>query len=472
MAGGRKEDGMFTLKKWTLCKILAVVLCAFIALEAHILYAQQATVVSEQLAGQFKSAREAYFAQDYEGAKTILEPLLETLESVEGQDSFKGQVYLLAGATYEKLEVVDLSVKYYCRAKERLGEGKTIEGLELKKLKYYSADCAAVAAIFAGGIVIEGDLYLTAYNRAKIAYFAAAFGVAQAILEQLITDLGNVEGREVFKGQVFLLAGATYEAQKFKELAIKYYCRAKAILGEGKTIEGLELKKLKYYGENCAGAAVAGAVIRPKKKSFLGGLIGTLLGLAVLGGVVWYLFFSKNAPLWKKGKYSSITFRVDVKYRGFNSKGHRKFWVGGELKNDEDFLYTQNISSDVACSTATKEENYYYSYTITGDSVVMKQEWTNWDYNTFGAGTNWKKLCTDFTVTIDKYEWTDGKDPGKPEAEGLDALGISNITTDCTAVGDRVHNCSKTSTITFKAPANPARARGVTAASSEMIGKY
>lgn len=466
---------MFNLQKWTFCKILAVVLCAFFAFEAHLLYAQQAAVVSEQTAAQFKSGREAYFAQDYEGAKNILEPLLEALESVEGQDSFKGQVYLLAGATYEKLEVVDLSVKYYCRAKERLGEGKTIEGLELKKLKYYSADCAAVAAIFAGGIIVEGDLFLTAYNRAKIAYFAAAFGVAQAILEQLITDLGNVEGREVFKGQVYLLAGATYEAQKFKELAIKYYCRAKAILGEGKTIEGLELKRLKYYGESCAGAAVAGAVVRPKKRGFLGGLIGTLLGLAILGGVVWYLFINKNSPLKKKspGKYTSITFKVSVKYRGFNSKGHRKFWIGGEVKNDEDFLYTQNISSDVACSTATKEENYSWDYSITGDSIEMKQEWTNWDYNTFGAGTNWKKLCTDFTVDVTSYKYDeDGSDPGEPNAEGLDALGISNITTDCTAVGDRVHNCSKTSTITFKAPANPKRARGVTAASSEMVGKY
>jgi len=292
---------MRTLTKWTFCKCLAVFLCAFFALEAHILYAQQAAMTAEQMSAQFKSGREAYFAENYEGAKTVLEPLLEALETVEGQDIFKGQVYLLAGATYEKLLVVELAVKYYCRAKERLGEGKTIEGLELKKLQYYPANCAAVAAIFASGVIVEGDLYLTAYNRAKIAYFAAAYGVAQAILEQLIADLGMVEGREVFKGQVYLLAGATYEARKFKELAVKYYCRAKAILGEGKTIEGLELKKLKYYGENCAGAAaVAGAAARPRKRSFLGGLFGTLLGLAILGGIVWYLFINKNSPLKKK----------------------------------------------------------------------------------------------------------------------------------------------------------------------------
>jgi hypothetical protein len=91
---------------------------------------------------------------------------------------------------------------------------------------------------------------------------------------------------------------------------------------------------------------------------------------------------------------------------------------------------------------------------------------------TFGAGTNWKKLCTDFTVTVDKYEWTDGRDPGKPSAEGIDALGISNIAVDCTEVSSRVHNCSKTATITFKAPADAAKARGVSAASSEMIAKY
>jgi len=465
---------MSTLNRWTFCKVLAVVLCLFFALETHVLYAQQAAAISEQQAARFKSAKDSFFAADYEPAKTGLEALIEELETIEGLETFKGQVYLLAGATYEKVDSVELAVMYYCRAKERLGEGKTIEGLELKKLKYYPANCAAVAGIFAAGIVIQDDPYITAYNRAKISYFAAAFGFAQSLIETLIADLGAVDGRDVFKGQVYLLAGAIYEAQKFKELSVKYYCRAKQILGEGKTVEGLELKKLKYYNENCAGAAaLAGAAAAPKKrKSFLGGLVGMLLGLAILGGVVWYLFFSPKAPLGKKGKYSSITFRVDVKYRGFNSKGHRKFWIGNDLKNDEDFLYTQNISADTPCTSAVKEENYSYSYAISGDSVQMKQEWLNWDYESFGPGTNWKKLCTDFTVTIEKYEWTSGKDPGKPEAEGLDALGISNINTDCTASGDRIHNCQKTSTITFKAPANPVTARGVTAASSEMIGKY
>ncbi|MBM3295264.1 MAG: hypothetical protein FJY82_12190 [Candidatus Aminicenantes bacterium] len=297
---------MRALKRWTLCKILAMFLCSFFALEAHILYARQAAAVSEQMAGQFKSAREAYFAQNYEGAKTLLEPLLEELETVEGQETFKGQAYLLAGAAYEKLEVFELAVMYFCRAKSILGEGKTIEGLELKRLKYYPANCAAVTAIFASGIVVAGDPYLSAYNRAKIAYFAAAFGIAQTILEKLIADLGLVEGREVFKGQVYLLAGATYEAQKFKELAVKYYCRAKAILGEGKTIEGLELKKLKYYGESCGGA-VAGAVVPARRRSFLGGLLGTLLGLAILGGVVWYLFINKNSPLKKKESETKFT---------------------------------------------------------------------------------------------------------------------------------------------------------------------
>ncbi len=190
--------------------------------------------------------------------------------------------------------------------KNILGEGKTIEGLDLKKLKYYRADCAAIAAILETGVGAESDELVARYNQAKIGYFAGAYEASKAVAESLITSLGAIDGRDTFKGQVFLLSGAIYEILDFKELAIKYYCRAKAVLGEGTTIEGLKLDALKWYKETCGGAAVAGAAVRTagRKKSWVGGLIGTLLGLALVGGVVWYLFFSKNAPLGKKGKYT------------------------------------------------------------------------------------------------------------------------------------------------------------------------
>jgi hypothetical protein len=172
---------MFSMKKWTSCKFLAVFLSVFFVMEAHTLAAQQNAAQEEQWAAQFKLAKEAYFGADFENAKTIL--------------------------------------------------------------------------------------------------------------EKLISDLGPVQGRDTFKGQVFLLTGATYEMLKFKELSIKFFCRAKAILGENNTSEGLELKKFKYYKENCAGAGViAGAVAAPRKRSFLGGFLRTLLFLSVLGAAAYFIY--------------------------------------------------------------------------------------------------------------------------------------------------------------------------------------
>jgi len=145
--------------------------------------------------------------------------------------------------------------------------------------------------------------------------------------------------------------------------------------------------------------------------------------------------------------------------------------ICGEVKNDEDFTYPQNISSDVPCTDASKEENYSFAYQLNGDSVVMNQDWVNWDYFSFGTGENWKKICADYTITIDKYEYDGGRDPGTPGAEGLEQLKVGS-TAQCTAKSLRVHDCFKTATITFKAPASGVRFRGVTATSSEMIHKY
>jgi tetratricopeptide (TPR) repeat protein len=465
---------MFDLRRWTVCRILAVFLCAFFVMEAHVLYAQQSAALAEQQTALFKTAREAYFAENYQEAKTVLEKLIEDLATIDGQDTFKGETYLLAGATYEKLDLLGPSVKYYCRAKALLGEGRTIEGLVLKELRYYRADCVAIGAILEAGLGQESDEMVAQYNQAKIGYFSGAYEASRAVLESLITSLGAIDGRDTFKGQVYLLAGAVYEVLKFKELAVKYYCRAKAILGEGVTIEGLKLDDLKYYKENCGGAAVAGAAVKTagRKRSWFGGLFGMLLGLAIIGGLVWYLFFSKNAPLGKKGKYKSITFRIDIKYSGFNSVGHRKFTIGTAVKNDENFYYPQFINDpNVACNTATKEESYSYTYTLSGDSVVMKQDFLNWDYVSVPAGGAAKKLCAEYTITIDKYEYESGRDPGKPSAEGLENLK-NTAGYNCTDITNRIKNCSMTATITFKAPASAAVARGVSSTYVEMNDKY
>lgn len=457
------------LRRWTSCKFLAVLLSLFFVLEMQALNAQQVSALAERQDGFYESARRAYFAGDYEGAKTILERLIEDLETTEGRDTFKGETFLLAGATYEKLDSLGMSVKYYCRARAILGEGISIEGLNLKTLKYYACNCAAIDAVL---LEMSGqtDELVGAYNQARIGYFAGATEAAKVTLESLITSLGAIEGRDTFKGQVYLLAGAVYEAQQFRELAIKYYCRAKAILGEGTTIEGLELKDLAYYGEPCGTAAVAGTAVKTsgRKRGFFGGLIGTLLGLAIIGGLVWYLFFSKNAPLGKKGKYTKITFRLDVTYKGFNSRGHRRLKIGGETKNDEDFIYPQMINQETPCSAATKSESHSYTHTIASDSVVMNQDWIDWDYNTFNpSAVNWKKLCADYTITIVSYEYEKGRDPGKPSASGVEGLQISSIG-DCTEKSVRVHDCFRTATISFSPPADASAVRQASSALVEM----
>ncbi len=461
---------MFDLRRWMSCKVLAVLLCAFFALEAHILYAQQTAAIADQQDGYFKAAREAYSAGNFENAKTILEKLIGDLATTDGRDEFKGETFLLAGATYENLDLLGLSVKYYCRAKTVLGEGKSIEGLNLMTLKYYRANCAAISGVL-GEMEGQTDELTTRYNQARIGYFAGAYEAAKATLESLIMSLAATSGRDTLKGQVYLLAGAVYEVLEFRELAIKYYCRAKAVLGEGTTIEGLKLENLKFYREPCGAAALAGSAVKTagRKRSGIGGLVITVLSIAAIGGLVWYLFFSKNAPLRKKGKYTSITFRLDVTYRGFNSKGHRRFVIGTETENNEDFLYPQFITdTNVACNTAGKDENYSYTYTVTGSSVAMSQDWLNWDYVNMPPGAA-KKLCAEYTLSIVSYAYASGKDPGKPSATGLENLQISDD--KCAAVSNRVKNCSMQTTVTFSGPSSASAARAADSTYVEMIDR-
>ncbi len=140
---------MNSIKRWTLCKALAIVLSLLIAGEASVLMAAQGAQ-QDPLETAFNQGREAYFAGNYEEAKNILEKLVSDLAAIEGRDSFKGTTFLLMGATYEQLKLKELAIKYFCRAKAILGEGKTIEGLDLNKLKYYKNDCTSGAGVIAG----------------------------------------------------------------------------------------------------------------------------------------------------------------------------------------------------------------------------------------------------------------------------------------------------------------------------------
>ncbi len=160
------------------------------------------------------------------------------------------------------------------------------------------------------------DPYRDAFLKAKGLFANEKFEDSKTLLEKLVTDLAPIEGRETFKGETYLLMGATYEKLKFKKLSIKYFCKAKNILGKGKTIDGVILKDYKYYKKKCPRA---GVIAKPgyKKKSGIGKLFGTLLGLAVLGGLVWYLFINKNSPLKKKSEEDTqITWsEIVTKYK-------------------------------------------------------------------------------------------------------------------------------------------------------------
>ncbi len=279
---------MPNLKGSFLCKALALVLCVFLAFEVSYLQAYQTT---DQMNQQFKSAKEAYFADDFEGAKTTLESLVSSIAQLEGMDSFKGEVYLLLGAAYEKLEFNNLAIKYFCLAKDILGEGKTIEGLDLNSLTLYWTQCQTANGVAISVLIIQ-------YEDGYRAYLAGDYEGAKVILERLVSIIDTLEGFESLKGETYLVLGGAYEALKYKELAIKYYCKAKAILGVGVTVDGIRLSKLRWYKAKCpTGAAAARVVVRERRGG--GGFIGFLLGLAVLGGLVWYLLFSKNAPLKK-----------------------------------------------------------------------------------------------------------------------------------------------------------------------------
>ena len=135
----------------------------------------------------------------------------------------------------------------------------------------------------------EPDPLLPRFTEARQAFFAGEYEKARDGLERLIADLAKIEGRETFKGEVFLLSGAAHEKLKNRDKSVEYFCQAKKLLGRDRSIEGLKLKKFKFYKIECPGAgdhvAKAG-----HKRGGIGKLLGTLLGLGVLAVAVWFLY--------------------------------------------------------------------------------------------------------------------------------------------------------------------------------------
>ena len=89
-------------------------------------------------------------------------------------------------------------------------------------------------------------------------------------------------------------------------------------------------------------------------------------------------------------------------------------------------------------------------------------DYLNWDYYSFKSpGTNYKVLCTNWNISVEKYEYEEGKDdPGTPVLSGLDQLSL-DMDSDCVQKTQRVHDCTTTATITFSAPTARSRAQQV-----------
>jgi tetratricopeptide (TPR) repeat protein len=290
------------------CKTAAVVLVGLLALQSDFMLAQGTDAMAER----FAAAKASYAAGDFEGARAVLETMLPELEETAGRDTLKGEAYLFLGAALEKLQEKELAVANYCRAKALLGEGQGCEGLVLEELTYYGEPCPPALAPVAV-VAVEEDALVVRFGEARTFFFAGEYAAAKAILEKLVAELAAVEGRDSFKGEVYLLSGAAYEKLKYKELAIKYFCLAKDVLGAGKTIEGLKLKDYKYYKSECRAAAVVAKAGR--KRGGFGKFLGALLGLAALA-VGGYFLYTKVIKKEEKEEDKDVYYETD--YQAWN----------------------------------------------------------------------------------------------------------------------------------------------------------
>ncbi|MBN2199866.1 MAG: hypothetical protein JW747_08480 [Candidatus Aminicenantes bacterium] len=305
------------------------------------------------------------------------------------------------------------------------------------------------------------------FEAAKALYFAEDYEGAKAGLEELAAALGRLEGSSVLKGKTYLLLGAAYEKLDAKEPAVNSYCRAKEILGAGKTIEGLDLEELKYYQEPCR--VVTGRTAARKGGGFLGKALGIVLFVGAVAGLVWWLFFSKNAPLKATGEYTSVTVQVDVTYKGKNSFGTRTLAFDGVEQLNEGFSYAQPASpcnppdEFPTCDDATQSEFHSFLVETDGKSLEMIQMYLGWDYfdRTLPCC---KVLCADWTLTVVEYEYESGKkDPGSPNIVGIENLEL-DFNNDCVPdpvvfPNEYVHDCTTQATLTFQAPSAGAKVK-------------
>jgi tetratricopeptide (TPR) repeat protein len=188
------------LKDKPYCKILAVVLSVFIGVEATYLFAQETDPLTK-----YKIARLDYLDGDYINALATCESIIEVVDETKPENkTFLACVYLLIGASNEKLDREEAARKSYAKAKELLeGKEPACEGLSLETLAIYFE-------YFGGpGERTEVEIWLTDLGMAKQAYFAEDYAGAKITLEKLIATLAPVAGYDTLKGEVDLLMGAT-----------------------------------------------------------------------------------------------------------------------------------------------------------------------------------------------------------------------------------------------------------------------
>ena len=437
---------MNTIKDWSITKVLAVVLCILIAAEANMVLAGQETPLT-----RFNNAKQDYLSGDFKACKTNCEFIVAAVDESKPENrSFLGHSYLLLAASEEKLNEIEPARRHYQKAAELLGsEPATLEGIAFIGLPLYTER-------FVGGQDV--DMLAVQFNNAKGAYFREKYEDAKLILEKLITQMGGIDGRDTLKGQTYLLAGATYEKLDLKELSVRYYCRAKALLGVGKTFEGLDLRKLRWYDETCPGAAGA-AVARPavaRGRGSFGRFFVFILGLGLVAGLVWYLFFSKNAPFKKKTDDTNTDDNTT-----YTSTCYTTFWkfsVAAEWYNG---IGTVTVTPDVNAGNYPKpsqgnnwEDQVTYTLSTTGGGTLASIS-LNIDLEV-GGGDNAKRQDI---VTVD----------------GAETLNVTNsFSESCSAPGKKtytgVYSRGSTGTFTLKHKVVLSKTAGV-GARGELIKK-
>jgi tetratricopeptide (TPR) repeat protein len=277
-----------------LYKIISVILCLFLAFEAHYILAYQ---TAEEINEVYDIAKEAYLDGDYIVAKGYLEFLKATLTDTKGRDALRGKIYLLLGATYEKIMYHNLALKHYCMAKEILGEGESIEGINLDILKIYKMPCETKSGMSVSYLVSQFVKGLNAYNEGN-------YEGARKIIELQMPVIKKLDGFKFLKGETYLILGAACEKLNDRKFAKKYYAESKEIIGEVDTVEGIQLANLRWYKWKSTDWEAVES--KRKMKKGISGLLGLILSIGLFAGLIAYLFVfkKKHNPTVMQGEHT------------------------------------------------------------------------------------------------------------------------------------------------------------------------